>query len=248
MNKGKVIESGRHVDLMSKENGAYATLMRLQQSLPEPDAVEMRNSNLDTDVTLYMGQDPSRGPARHHVHENGDHDSHLDTASTISMDETLSINTTNVFDTDAGLLGTVCPSIKLPAQAGLILMFELRAAGHKFCQQIVSNFSQAQSGAYLGSYRDKLFLDAADVIRVGLSSVQCCTYCESHLAMFWVKGQKEGLIADFRADSELLSACSPACAIKCNASCRKFCVDLTPETQLPQAWLHSSLTSALRHM
>lgn len=159
MNKGKVIESGRHVDLMSKENGAYATLMRLQQSLPEPDAVEMRNSNLDTDVTLYMGQDPSRAPARQNVHENGDHDSHLDTASTISMDETFSINTTNVFDTDAGLLGTVCPGLKLHAQAILILMSELRAAEYESCRQNVSKLSQGQSDACLGFSREELLVD-----------------------------------------------------------------------------------------
>ena len=166
MNKGKVIESGRHVDLMSKENGAYATLMRLQQSLPEPDSVEMRNSNLDTGVTLYMGQDPSTVPARHHAHENGDYDSHMDTASTISMDET-SINTTNVLDTDAGLLGTVRSGLQHHAQAGLSLWFEPGAAGLESCHQHVSKFSQAQGDTCLGFFTDELSSAAAAVIRDG---------------------------------------------------------------------------------
>ena len=110
MSKGKVIESGRHVDLISKQNGSYATLMRLQQSLPEPDSVEMRNTNLDTVTTLYMGQDGSTLPARRN-HEAGDNNTHMETAGTISVDDTQSVITTNVFDTDAGLLGTVSASI-----------------------------------------------------------------------------------------------------------------------------------------
>ncbi len=109
MSKGKVVESGRHVDLMSKENGAYATLMRLQQSLPEADATDMKNPNLDTATTLYVGQEGAGGHTRTRnasIDYDGE-DSQLDTSSTISMDE--SLTTIGTLDTDAGLLGTVRP-------------------------------------------------------------------------------------------------------------------------------------------
>ena len=112
MSKGRVVESGRHVDLMSKEKGAYATLMRLQQSLPEPDTGEMKNANLDTATTLYMGQDgqPRRPNRTGSLDSLDGADSQLDTSSTISLDHDSlnnTLSTLGTLDTDAGLLGTV---------------------------------------------------------------------------------------------------------------------------------------------
>ena len=107
MSKGKVIESGRHVDLMSKDGGAYATLMRLQQSLPEPDSSEMRNQQLDTATTLYMGQ--ANGADFADMQEGFQAESQLDTSSTISYDDNKSMDT-SIFGTQAGLLGTVSHS------------------------------------------------------------------------------------------------------------------------------------------
>ncbi len=50
--KGKIVEQGNHAELVARPNGAYATLVRLQQSAPAVDTKPRKEVDGEADFAL----------------------------------------------------------------------------------------------------------------------------------------------------------------------------------------------------